>query len=171
MSSRFIRSIETVNETAGRLLAWLTLAMVVVTFAIVVFRYAFDVGWIAMQESVNYMHAAVFMLGTAYAFKHGVHVRVDIFYNRFGPYGKAWIDITGNILFMIPVCIFIFWVSIDYVQISWQIKESSSETGGLPFAYLLKTFIPLMASLLLLQAIADTVKQFVTLFNKDGARD
>jgi TRAP-type mannitol/chloroaromatic compound transport system permease small subunit len=163
MHNQFVRRLESINEYTGRMLAWLTLTMVIVTFVVVVLRYAFDLGWIALQESVNYMHAAVFMLGTAYAFKHGAHVRVDIFYNRLGSYGKAWIDIIGNLLFMMPVCIFIFWASIDYVQISWHIKEASGETGGLAYAYLLKTVIPFMACLLFLQAVADTVKQFLVL--------
>lgn len=137
--------------------------MVIVTFTVVVLRYVFDLGWIALQESISYMHAVVFMLGAAYTFKNNAHVRVDIFYNRFDKRGKAWIDVSGNLIFLMPVCVFIFIHSLNYVSVSWRIKEASLETGGLPFIYLLKTVIPLMALLLLLQAIADTAKQLVRL--------
>lgn len=151
--------LEQVNEWAGRLLSWLTLLMVLTTFAVVVLRYAFNIGWITMQESVNYMHAMVFMLGAAYAYRHAAHVRVDIFYNRFAPTTRAWIDLFGNIVFLIPVCVFIIWISLDYVAVSWRIREGSGETGGLPLVYVLKTVIPLAAGLLIVQALADTLRQ------------
>ncbi len=84
---RLIHYLDAVNETTGRAVAWLTLGMVLVTFAVVVLRYAFNVGWIAMQESITDMHAAVFMLGAAYTLKHDGHVRVDILYRS--PLGRA----------------------------------------------------------------------------------
>lgn len=167
MSARFISTLENINEYTGRALAWLTLAMVLITFAIVVLRYAFNLGWIAMQESVNYLHAAVFMLGAAYAYKHGAHVRVDIFYNQFNSRVKAWINLLGNIFFLAPVSLFIFWISLDYVGVSWRIKEASLETGGLPFVYVLKTVIPLAACLLLLQTITDCIGQLNKLLGKN----
>lgn len=156
-------ALERISEICGRLLAWLTLAMVLTTFLIVLLRYAFDLGWIAMQESVNYMHALVFMLGTAYAYKHSAHVRVDIFYLRMTAQQQAWVNILGNFILLMPMCVFIIAVSTDYVALSWKIQEGSQETGGLPFVYLLKTIIPLMAALLMLQALADSLKQYITL--------
>jgi TRAP-type mannitol/chloroaromatic compound transport system permease small subunit len=155
--------LEQIIETTGRLLSWLTLLMVVTTFAIVVLRYAFNIGWIGMQESVSYLHALVFMLGAAYAFKHEAHVRVDIFYRDFTPRTKAWVDLFGNLFLLIPVCIFILLSSFDYVALAWRIKESSQETGGLPYVYLLKTVIPAMAILLLVQAIAGCLQHIVLL--------
>lgn len=154
---------ERISENTGRLLSWLTLLMVLTTFAIVVLRYAFNIGWIAMQESISYLHALVFMLGAAYAFKHEAHVRVDIFYRNFTPRGKAWVDLLGNLFLLIPVCIFILISSFDYVALAWRIQETSRETGGLPYIYLLKTAIPAMAILLLIQAIAGCLQNIVLL--------
>ncbi len=165
MFASTIRWLETINEKIGISLAWLTLAMVIVTFVVVVLRYVFDFGSIALQESVNYMHATVFMLGTAYTLKHRAHVRVDIFYTRLSVKRKAIIDLLGNILFLLPVCGFILFVSFDYVLSSWSIKESSLETGGLSFVFLLKTIIPIMALLLIIQAIADSLKQIEKLLS------
>ncbi|MGR9072505.1 MAG: TRAP transporter small permease subunit [Gammaproteobacteria bacterium] len=146
--------IDSLNERVGRLVSWLTLAMVVVTFSIVVLRYALNAGWIAMQESVGYMHALVFMLGVAYTLKHDGHVRVDILYQRLGIKGRAWIDFFGTLFLLFPVAGYILWSSWEYVGDSWEIRESSGSPGGLPGVYLVKTSILLMAFLLILQGIS-----------------
>jgi TRAP-type mannitol/chloroaromatic compound transport system permease small subunit len=149
-----IHAINTVNEWVGRVISWLTLLMVITTFIIVVLRYAFDIGWVFVQESVSYMHAIVFMLGAAYTLKHNAHVRVDIVYQKCSVKTRAWIDCMGTLLLLIPVAGFIIYSSWEYVADSWAIQESSRNSGGLPGVYLLKTTILLMASLLILQSIA-----------------
>ena len=146
--------IEQINEWTGRLVSWLTLVMVIVTFTVVVMRYLFDQGSIALQESITVMHAMIFMLGAAYTLRHEGHVRVDIFYRRFGARGRAWVDLLGVLLLLIPVTLFIAWISWEYVASSWAIHEGSREAGGLPGVYLLKSVIPLMALLLLLQGLS-----------------
>ena len=156
------------SEWTGRIIAWMTLAMVLVTFLIVVLRYAFNLGWIAMQESVLYMHATVFMLGAAYTLKHDQHVRVDIFYRRMGPRGRAFVDLAGTLLLLIPVCLFILDSSLDYVREAWAIREASPEAGGLPWVYLLKTLIPLMAALLLLQGVSLALRALLRLVGRDA---
>lgn len=149
-----ISTINHINEWVGKTISWLTLFMVVTTFIVVVLRYAFDLGWIALQESVSYMHAMVFMLGAAYTLKHNGHVRVDIFYQRCSDKTKAWIDCLGTLLLLMPVSGFIIWSSWEYVSDSWAVQESSRNSGGLPGVYLLKTTILFMAALLILQSIA-----------------
>jgi len=149
-----VTTINNVNEWVGKSISWLTLFMVITTFIIVVLRYVFDIGWIALQESVSYMHAIVFMLGAAYTLKHNAHVRVDIIYQRCNTKTQAWIDCLGTLLLMMPVTGFIIWSSWEYVADSWSIQESSRNSGGLPGVYLLKTTILLMAALLILQSIS-----------------
>lgn len=153
--SRLLAQLERVNLATGRAIAWLTLAMVLVTFAIVILRYLFDIGWIWLQESVTWMHAAVFMLGAGYTLAKDEHVRVDVFYRRASPGRRALIDATGTLLFLVPVAVFLFWQSLDYVEASWQIREGSRDAGGLayPAVPLLKSLIPVTAALLLLQAV------------------
>ena len=149
------RLIDRLNMQIGRAIAWLTLAMVLLTFTIVGLRYLFDTGWIWLQESVNWMHAAVFMLAAAYTLARDEHVRVDIFYRDFSPRQKAIVDAVGVIFLLLPFSIFLIWSSWDYVAASWAIRESSREAGGLvfPLVPLLKSFIPIMAAMLTLQAI------------------
>ncbi|MDH5544805.1 MAG: TRAP transporter small permease subunit [Gammaproteobacteria bacterium] len=155
---QFASIVEQITEWTGRLISWLVLFMVVVMFIVVVLRYMFNVGWIAMQESVTYAHVLVFMLGTAFAMKHNQHVRVDIFYQRYSPSGRAWINIFGSVFLLLPVAVYIFSSSYEYVLDSISLKESSREAGGLPFVYLLKLQMLIMAGLLVLQALAEIIR-------------
>ncbi len=157
--------LEKMTDMTGRYVSWLTLAMVLMTFSIVILRYVFNTGWIAMQEAVTYMHASVFMLAAAYTLQLDAHVRVDIFYQKMSATGKAIINLLGTFLFLLPVCGFILWVSWEYVLDAWEIKESSREAGGLPGVYLLKTQIIIMAILLITQGIAIVLKTIIQLFN------
>lgn len=151
---RLLTLLDRLSEHTGRLISWLALGMVTITFIVVIMRYLFDIGSIALQESITYMHALLFMLGAAYTLRHDGHVRVDIFYRRFGPRGRAWVDLLGVLLLLLPVTLFITWISWDYVASSWTLREGSREAGGLPGVFLLKSAIPLMALLLLLQGLA-----------------
>lgn len=148
---RVARWLERINLWLGQVTAWLALAMVLVTFLVVVLRYAFDLGWIAMQESVTYMHAALFMLASAYTLGRNGHVRVDIFYQRFSPRARAWVDLLGTLFLLVPVCLFILLSSVGYVRESWHLMEGSREAGGLPGVWLLKSLIVLMPIFMLVQ--------------------
>lgn len=128
--------------------------MVITTFLVVVLRYVFNIGWIAMQESITWMHALVFMIGAAYTMKQEGHVRVDIFYGKMSVRSRAWVDFLGTLFFLLPVFGFILWASWDYVLFSWSLKESSQEAGGLPGLFLLKTVLLVMPVLMLLQGIS-----------------
>jgi TRAP-type mannitol/chloroaromatic compound transport system permease small subunit len=157
------------SEWTGRVLSWLSLFMVIVTFLVVVLRYAFDLGWIGMQESVTYMHAALFMLGAAYTLKRNGHVRVDILYQKMSRRGRAWVDLLGTLLLLAPVCTFIAWIGWEYVAESWSVLEGSREAGGIPAVYLLKTLILLMPVLVLLQGLAMVLRNGLFLAGDDTA--
>ena len=160
---RLAERIDSLSEATGRVIGWLTLAMVLVTFVIVVLRYVFNIGWISLQESVTWMHALVFSLGAAFALRRDGHVRVDIFYARMNPRGKAWVNLLGTLFLLLPTCGFILWVSWDYVAASWSVREASAEAGGLPGIFLLKTVIVLMMVLLLLQGFALAIRSLLIL--------
>lgn len=153
-----MKLLERINDWIGRAVAWLTLVMVLLMLAIVIGRYLFNAGSIAMQEAVVYLHAMVFMLGAGYALNQDQHVRVDIFYRRFTQRGKDWVDLLGSVLLLLPVCVYLIDASADYVQTSWRIREGSPEAGGLPLVYLLKTLIPAAAALLALQGIVIAIR-------------
>lgn len=160
---RFVQYIDAFTDLSGRVLAWLSLGMALLTATIVVMRYGFNTGSILAQELVIYLHGCLFMLGAAYALKHGAHVRVDIFYRRFGPRAQAWVDSLGGIVFLMPFCIFVGLVSWGYVSESWAIREISPEPGGIPAVFLLKSLIPAMALNLFLQGLAETLRATLVL--------
>lgn len=158
-----VQIIDKFTDLSGRILAWLALAMGLLTALIVIMRYGLNMNSIFIQELVTYMHGTLFMLGAAYALKSGAHVRVDIFYRNFSERGKAWVNSLGGIVFLIPFCIFVVGASWAYVGESWAMRETSSEPGGIPAVYLLKSLIPLMALNLLLQGIAETLRSTLVL--------
>ena len=155
--------IDSLNNFLCRLVSGFTLLMVLITFLIVVLRYGFNLGWIAMQESVMYLHGMVFLLGAAHTLRVNEHVRVDIFYRRFSPKNQAKVDIFGSLLLLMPVNIFIFMVSYQYVMRSWRVLEASQEAGGIPGVFLLKSLILIFAFTMLLQGIAEVMRNIAKL--------
>ncbi len=156
--SGFIQWVDSANARIGRSVAWLTLGMVLIYFLIVLLRYCFDFGSIAMQESVTYMHALVFMGAAAYTLQTDGHVRVDIFYSRWSVERRALIDLLGSLLLLLPFAGALLIFSWGYVEAAWGQRETSAEPGGLPWVYLLKTMILVMSVQLILQALSQMAK-------------
>ncbi len=153
------RVLSAVSAGVGRFVAWFTPIMVLLTFAIVVMRYGFDFGRIYLQEIVVYLHGAVLMLAAAWTLKQDGHVRVDVLYRSLSPRHEAWIDICGTLFLLWPTAGVLLVFSFDYAQQAWALSEGSRETGGLPFLYVLKTVIPLMAGLLIVQGVAELARR------------
>lgn len=153
------RALRAFSELTGRIVAWLTLPMVLGTFGVVLLRYQFGLGWIWMQEAVTWLHAVTFMLASAYTLNRDEHVRVDVFYRGMSSGKRALTDLLGTLVFLVPVSVFVIVVSYEYVAVSWAIREGSREAGGLPYPFvpLLKSVIPLTALLLLAQGVANAL--------------
>lgn len=162
---------EAVNRTIGHGVAWLTLAMVLIQFLIVVLRYTFGIGMIALQESVVWMHAVVFMLAAAYTLGADGHVRVDVFYRDARPRVRAGIDLMGVLLFLWPVCALLLWAGWPFVQFSWRIGEASPHGGGLPALYLLKSMLIVMPVLLIVQGLALAVRSALVMVHGSTGHD
>lgn len=169
MFMRLQKLIEHTINLIGHATAWLVAALVLNAVAVVLFRYGFNLSYTAMQESVSYLHAAIFMLGACYAFQANAHVSVDFVNARLSIQRRAIIKIVGNLLFLMPFGLTLLWSSYDYVVYSWSLWEHSVETHGLPLVYLLKTLIPILGITLILTGIADTIKQYGTLTDKRPA--
>ena len=163
-----VRSIDRLNDAVGRGVAWLTLAMVLVTFTVVVLRYVSSVGWVWMQESYVWIHGIVFMLGAGYTLLHNGHVRVDIFYRPASERHKAWVDLFGVCVLLLPLLVVTFVYSWDYVLKSWAGLEGSREAGGLPGLYGLKTIIWCFCVLVGLQALSMAGRSILILTGKHG---
>lgn len=163
-------AIDNAAERLGRAAAWLSFVLVLVVGVIVVLRYGFQLGSIALQESVMYINGTLFVLGAGYTLKAQGHVRVDVFYSRFSPRGRALVDSLGALLFLLPAAFFIAWISWDYVAVAWRIREGSPEASGLPFVYLLKTLIIVLPVLLAVQGVSELLKSLRALLaSKESA--
>ena len=160
------------SDLAGRFAAWLTLVMVIVMFVVVVMRYVFDAGLIWLQESVVWMHAVVFMVGAAYTLRHEEHVRVDIFYSDMSRERRAWVDLLGVVIFLLPLCGLLAFKAWDFVAVSWALKEASRESGGLPYPLLplLKSVLVLMPVMLAMQGALLGLRSLKTLLRSGEDR-
>ncbi|MBV8840548.1 MAG: TRAP transporter small permease subunit [Alphaproteobacteria bacterium] len=163
LASPWADRIDRLNSAIGAAAAWCALAIVLIGFAVVLLRYVLGLGSIWLQESILYAHAALFLLAAAWTLKVGGHVRVDLFYANAAPRTKAWIDLAGAVLLLLPFCLAILYFSGAYVARSWAIFERSREASGLPFVYLLKTLIPLFALTLALQGVAQMIRALAVL--------
>jgi len=146
--NRVLGALDRISIVAARITSWLTLVMVIITVVIVVMRYVFDAGAVWLQESVVWMHAVVFMVGAAYTLQQDEHVRVDIFYRDMSERRRAWVDLAGTLLFLLPLCALLGYKSWDFVAVSWHLGESSREPGGMPYP-----FVPLLKSVLLVMPL------------------
>jgi len=148
LNNSFIRAV-------GHCVSWAALILVLTTCLIVIMRYLFNIGSVALQESLLYMHSLIFLMGAAWTLQKDGHVRVDIFYRPLSAKGKAWINALGTLLLLIPTCIFLFWISWQYVASSWSYFEGSRESGGIDGVFLLKGLLLVMPVLMILQGLAN----------------
>lgn len=161
-----IRIVDAVNSTIGDAVRWFALALVLVTSLIVIQRYVFGISITKLQESVIYFHALLFLLSGAATLLAGGHVRVDILYAKLKPASKAWTDILGVYLALIPMCWLILDTSRSYVGGAWRILERSREGDGLPLVFVLKTAIPVFAVMMIAQGVAMAARGILVLADR-----
>lgn len=162
----FSKGIDSLNNWVGKSVSWLTTILVVLVCFDVITRYLFNSTQAWIMELEWHLFALVFLLGAAYCFHHDKHVRVDLFYAKFSEKDKALVNFTGALLFLIPWCLVIIWVSFKYARQSYLIGETSPDPGGLPALYIIKYAIAVGVFLLLLQAISSLIKSGLVLFDK-----
>jgi TRAP-type mannitol/chloroaromatic compound transport system permease small subunit len=160
-----VRIINRINETVGTFIAWLTVVMVLNVFIVVVLRYSFSLGWIWMQELYVWTHAVIFLLGAGYTLLHEGHVRIDVIYRDASEKFKAIVNIVGCFFFAAPLLFLLLDTSLPIIIRSWINLEKSSEAGGLPGIYLLKTVIGIFAILFALQFFAMFLQNILVLID------
>ena len=159
--------VDRVNERVGTFVGWLTTLMVVVVCYDVFTRYLLKKSSIAVQELEWHLFAAVFLLGAAYTLKHDRHVRVDVLYVTFSAKQRAWVNLLGATIFLIPFSVLVIVTSWSFVSVSFAVGETSPDPGGLPARYVLKACLPLGFVLLLLQSIALIARSLAIILDSD----
>lgn len=157
--------IDSVNSWIGKVVSWLTLVLVLLICTDVALRYIFSFSQAGFYELEWHLFAAVFLLGAAYTLRYDKHVRVDVFYSRFGRKTKAWVNLIGTTIFLLPFCFVIVYTSIPFVGDSFAILESSPDPGGLPYRFIIKATIPIGFGLLFLQGLSEILKSISIILN------
>ncbi|MFT4760259.1 MAG: TRAP-type mannitol/chloroaromatic compound transport system permease small subunit [Saprospiraceae bacterium] len=160
-----------VNETVGRGVSWLTVVLVLLVCFDVTARYFFSASQVWMMELEGHLFSLIFLLGAGFALKHDRHVRVDLFYANFSEKDKAWTDLVGSVVFLIPWCVLIIYFSYQYAYASFLDGEGSANPGGLPARYLMKFAIVIGMSLLLLQAIGKVAENLCVILSEAEESD
>ncbi len=155
-----------INKFAGYFCSFLVVFMTFNVFLVVVLRYLFGISFIWMQETYVWMHAYIFMLGAGFTYLNDDHVRIDILYRNASQTYRAFIDLIGNVFFLLPFLYIIWSYSFPFVYKSWQMNEISREAGGLSMLFLLKLAILLFVIFLFIQSISKIINSFIYIFKK-----
>jgi TRAP-type mannitol/chloroaromatic compound transport system permease small subunit len=168
--ARWIGRIERLNARIGEAVSWLTVLIVVTAFAVVVLRYGFGWGRVWLQEAYVWLHGLVLMLAAAWTLGTDGHVRLDLLYRPASARTKAWLDLAGALLLLLPFVIVVALASLPYVANSWAVWERSHEPGGMPGLFLLKSVLLLLSLLLGLQGLAVAGKSLLVVLGRADAR-
>lgn len=145
-------------QQIGKAVSWLSVALVLVIVVDVLLRYFFNYTSAASFELEWHLFAALFMLSSAWTLQQDRHVRVDLFYQKFSDKGKAWINLIGMLLFLLPFCYVAAFESLSFVAASFAVNETSPDPGGLPARYVIKSIIPISFFLLFIQGVLEIIK-------------
>jgi len=130
------------SDLLGVIAAVLLVMLLFNVFYDVIMRYVFNDVSIGMQELEWHLYSTMFLLGVSYSLRHNGHVRVDLFYERLSPQTRAWIDIFGVLLFLMPFTILVGYYGIGFALESYELNEQSGDPGGLPYRWIIKSLIP-----------------------------
>lgn len=156
------RAIDWLNERVGRVVLWLVLVMALVSAANALSRYLFNISSNAFLELQWYLFALVFLLCAGYTLLHNEHIRIDVVVSRFSTRTRAWIDVFGTVFFLLPVSLYITWLSWPIFMNAWVSGEISSNAGGL-IRWPARLMIPVGFFLLSLQGISELIKRIAFL--------
>lgn len=159
--------IDTLISRLGRAAAWLNLLLVAVVITQVVLRYGFHHGLVPLEELMWHLYATAFMFGFSYALVRDAHVRVDLLHGRWSARTRAWVEIAGILLLLLPFAFVIFHHSLEWLASAWRLGESSQNPTGLPYRWLIKGVIPVSFGLLLLAALSRLWRELPVALGRD----
>ena len=128
-------------NSLGKFISLMIPVMTILMIVIIVARYFFGIGLTGLQEFVMYLHAFIFLGCAGYVHYKDEHVRVDIFYRDSSNSYKNNVNFISSLFFLLPVCFVIGFYSLELIEMSWKIREVSTEAGGLGYVYIQKTLI------------------------------
>jgi TRAP-type mannitol/chloroaromatic compound transport system permease small subunit len=152
------RAIDALNRWLGRIANWMVVLACVVSAGNAMVRYGYDMSSNAWLEVQWYMFAVIVMLGASYTLQRNEHVRVDLLYMTLSRRGQLWVDILGTLIFLLPTCAILAWLSWPFFMQSYLVNEHSSNAGGL-IRWPIKLVPPVGFALLALQGLSELIKR------------
>jgi TRAP-type mannitol/chloroaromatic compound transport system permease small subunit len=162
-----MQTINWVNRIIGNTFMWLSVGIVLVCFWVVIERYAFSTTRLWMQDLYPWLNGVMFTAVSGYALYRNDHVRVDIFFRPASVVRKAWMDLLGVLLFLLPFAWVVYTYSFVFVQRSWGLSEASANPGGMPGLWVLKTFILVFAIVIALQGVAMMLRSILIIARRE----
>ena len=155
----------------GRWTSWIWAVLLGIIVLNVVLRYAFGQGRIEFEEIQWHLYATGFLLGLGYALQCDSHIRVDVLHERFSPTLKAWVELYGIVLLLLPFIALILYYAVPFVAASYRLSEISNAPGGLPYRWAIKAMLPVGFTFLLLAVVSRLSRVWRFLFPAAGGRD
>jgi TRAP-type mannitol/chloroaromatic compound transport system permease small subunit len=162
-----MRAINGMNRLIGNVFAWLSIGIVLVCFWVVIERYFFMNTRLWMQDLYPWMNGVMFTAVAAYALFHNDHVRVDIFYRPASDVKKAWMDLVGVLLFLLPFTYVVWTYTFVFVSRSWGLHEGSANPGGAPGLFIVKGFILVFAVTVALQGLSMLIRSILIIRGRE----
>ncbi len=159
----YVNAVDKFTERTGSLISWVSFILVLVVCYDVFTRYILRESSVALQELEWHLFALLFLIAAPYTLLKDEHVRVDVLYTKFSPKAKAWVNLAGSLLFLIPFCVLVIISVKEFVLQSFIFRETSPNPGGLPARYIIKAVIPLSFFLLLLEGVSLAIKSFLNI--------
>lgn len=165
--SYLMQAINWINRTIGNVFMWLSVGIVLVCFWVVIERYAFSTTRLWMQDLYPWLNGVMFTSVAGYALYRNDHVRVDIFFRPASMVRKAWMDLCGTLLFLLPFAWVVYSYTLVFVQRSWRLSEGSANPGGMPGLWVLKTFILVFAAVIALQGLSMLIRSVLIIAGRE----
>ena len=162
-----MRTINLANRVMGNVFMWLAVGIVAVCFWVVVERYFVGITRLWLQDLYPWMNGVMFTAVAGYALYRNDHVRVDIFYRPASTRTKAWLDLIGVLVFLLPFAWVVWSYSFTFVQRSWRLFEASANPGGMSGLFVLKSFILVLAVVIALQGVAMLIRSILLIADRE----
>ena len=153
-------------QAVGNYVCWLNVVLILVILVQVTLRYGFGQGQIILEEAQWHLYAIVVMFGISYGVVTDAHIRMDLVYNSRSPKTKEWIDVFGQLFFVLPLSVILLLKGVELVESAWRVNEGSPSPGGLPWRWAIKAVLPASMFLYMIASCSRVIRSFSIIFAK-----
>lgn len=169
---RLAGRIDTINRRMAFAVRWGLLANAVLIAGNAFSRKLLGMASSTMYDVQPHFFAAAVLLMAAFTLQRDEHVRIDLFSGSLGPRGMAWLDLTGILVVLLPLCVVAIWVTAPEFARSFASGETRGSRESLSTfpAWIMKGMIPLGFLSLGTQGLAEALRCIAFLAGATPAR-